>query len=1333
MCSRASPAGAPMRQTPDADDSPEPSPSQDASGLVPDTALEGALDGALDDAFGGARTRRRANVDHPSVLDRVMDISGARPKVALRDDVEAADSPILRPVAHGDAPSAGKYVIQGEIGRGGVGAVHRGHDQELGRDVAMKFLHERYREHPEVLHRFVEEAQIGGQLQHPGIVPVYDLGMSDGRPFFTMKLVKGQTLSRLLAARASPADDQRRFLSIFEQVCLTLAYAHARGVVHRDLKPANIMIGSFGEVQVVDWGMGKVLPKGGVADELHARSEADLNSVIQTLRSSGAGSQSVMGSVFGTPAYMPPEQALGQVEAMDERSDVFGLGAILCELLTGKPPYVGEPHDVVIMAARADTAAAFALLDASGAPAALVDLCKRCLAGARQQRPRNSQEVANAITAHLSAVEERARRAEIQAAESRWRQRMTVLAAAAVLLVAGSVGFGWYRVEAAAQERQDELVARVSEARALAQSRLSEARAGGVLEPLWSAADGAADALAALAHESNVPPGHGESALALVADVRAESIAAAAERARLQRDATMLAALDELLIPPDHLDRRETTVDLYQQYDRRYLAAFADYLGGPSLTHASLEELLPPLRSGDIELRLATTLDHWSVIRDLIADENEPIDAAVTRRIRQVAAALDADSEPRNRLRTLLSADPLPLDLLRAFAGQADLGELTADGCRVLANALWRADDEDAAVATIRRAQELYPDDFHLFNRGAFFISLDSDEAAIAKLEQLRVARALSPTNTEIRHRQAIAMTHLGRWREAETIYRQLLADAPKREAHWLAHLGANAAGIGSYDQALRLIDEALALDPEEEYANLTRPQVLCFLGRHAEALPLLQALYAQGGHEERLYHSLGLALIGTGSRAEGEAMLRRAIEIDVFAGPALAALGITLVDTERYEEGEALLRRALEHEPENPMILGSLGRAHMQTGRLDEALRLLERAIELGPELPISWVNRIAVLSRLGRIAEAEAASDECLVRFPDNVEALCDHAALCMERERLADAERSALRAVALSPASERAHLALYKALYLLGRVDDAVRACEAGLAAVPGSEQLGQTYAAVLQSLGRMEDAVAFMDRWVPEHPDCAPIYNTYANCLENVGRANDAMEACRKGIAVEPFQPELHFNLGRMLAGRNRFFEAVPLLDTAAEQFARQDTEFAAKWRDNAAAMAELVRNEIGTGREVLSGTRDAASSRDWDLAVFVAVQEERCDELQSLVDRTLDAEPALACGLASGAPLLAVSALVTWSSSERCPDPAASRAVVLRLMQRIVERCEAAIRDGAPDAGAARWSLGNVRRAPSLEPVRGAPLEALPATEQRAWAELWKRVAAVLGG
>jgi hypothetical protein len=242
-----------------------------------------------------------------------------------------------------EGAGAGRYQVLGEIARGGMGIVLRARDADLGRDLALKVLQTRHRGDRDMVGRFIDEARIGGQLQHPGILPVHELGtLADRRPYFTMKLVKGRTLAALLAERANQEADRPRFLSIFEQICQTMAYAHTRRVIHRDLKPSNVMVGSFGEVQVVDWGLAKVLPEGGIADEAKAMTHEE--TVVRSVRSGPAGSdgESTAGSVVGTPSYMAPEQARGEVDRIDERSDVFGLGAILCEILTGSPPFVGS-------------------------------------------------------------------------------------------------------------------------------------------------------------------------------------------------------------------------------------------------------------------------------------------------------------------------------------------------------------------------------------------------------------------------------------------------------------------------------------------------------------------------------------------------------------------------------------------------------------------------------------------------------------------------------------------------------------------------------------------------------------------------------------------------------------------------------------------------------------------------------------------------------------------------------------------------------------------------------------------------------------------------------
>ena len=396
-----------------------------------------------------------------SVIRFLEQKTGDAPRVTLREEDSASVSaPVIDPSSQEkfSVPRGrGNYQFMGEIARGGMGVILKGHDCDLGRDVAVKVLDKRLCGRMDVVQRFVEEAQIGGQLQHPGIVPVYDLGlMADERPYFTMKLVKGRTLAALLAEREGPRSNRGRLIDVFESVCQTMAYAHSRGVIHRDLKPANIMVGAFGEVQVVDWGLAKVLLRGGTADERRARQAHSEMTVLETVRSDGSstGSDSMVGSVLGTPAYMPPEQASGRVDRLDERADVFALGAILCEILTGLPPYHGERDEVISAAAQAELDEAFERLDACQADAALVKVARQCLTAAPAARPANAGVLAERIHEYVVSIEERAHRAEVEAAEAgvraqeeRKARKLTLALGAAVVSIALVGGGGWLWVQ----------------------------------------------------------------------------------------------------------------------------------------------------------------------------------------------------------------------------------------------------------------------------------------------------------------------------------------------------------------------------------------------------------------------------------------------------------------------------------------------------------------------------------------------------------------------------------------------------------------------------------------------------------------------------------------------------------------------------------------------------------------------------------------------------------------------------------------------------------------------------------------------------------------------
>ena len=233
----------------------------------------------------------------------------------------------LRFAASAPDLSGTRYRLVEEIGRGGVCTVFLAEEPGLGRRVALKVL-DVPDPNGELAERLVREARILATLEHPGIAPVHDVGrLSDGRAFYAMKYVAGPRLDAFAASRATVSDRLRVFQRILEAV----AFAHDRGILHRDLKPENIIVGPFGEVLVMDWGLAKALEPG-------AAASGEVPSAADRPRALRSGALTSHGAVLGTPGYMAPEQARGEVESLDERTDVYALGALLAFLLAGDAP-----------------------------------------------------------------------------------------------------------------------------------------------------------------------------------------------------------------------------------------------------------------------------------------------------------------------------------------------------------------------------------------------------------------------------------------------------------------------------------------------------------------------------------------------------------------------------------------------------------------------------------------------------------------------------------------------------------------------------------------------------------------------------------------------------------------------------------------------------------------------------------------------------------------------------------------------------------------------------------------------------------------------------------
>ncbi len=358
-------------------------------------------------------------------------------------------------------PSWDRYLDEGEFARGGMGSIRRIWDEDLRRTLAMKVLLEASSEEQEAesggsegslgrrVARFLEEAQVTAQLEHPGIIPVHELGLNeDGRLYFTMPLVDGGDLAEILRQVHAGEDNWTvtRAVGVLLRVCEAMGFAHSRRVVHRDLKPANIMVGSHGEVYVMDWGLARVLDREDVRDLRVAEERRKRTGKVSTERDlpgifdSQSALRTMDGEVIGTPAYMAPEQARGELLSVGPASDVYSLGSILYHLLSGAMPYseASKRMGALEVWKRVKSGSPDPLRDlAKNAPEELIAICERAMARQPEDRYADTNEMGEDLRAYLEGRVVRAHATGAWAEFRKWVGRNRELAAtvAAALVV----------------------------------------------------------------------------------------------------------------------------------------------------------------------------------------------------------------------------------------------------------------------------------------------------------------------------------------------------------------------------------------------------------------------------------------------------------------------------------------------------------------------------------------------------------------------------------------------------------------------------------------------------------------------------------------------------------------------------------------------------------------------------------------------------------------------------------------------------------------------------------------------------------------------------------
>ncbi len=1085
-----------------------------------------------------------------------------------------------------------RYEVRGEIAQGGMGVVLRAFDRQLNREIALKVMHRDREKDPTLRLRFVEEAQLTGQLQHPGVPPIFERGeFDDDRPFYTMKLVKGRTLRDLLDSEtgtrgASHRPDLARLVAIVEAIAQTVAYAHSKSVIHRDLKPSNVMVGAFGEVQVMDWGLAKVLGA--------ARPEERAGSIVRTVRTDGPDSALRTGTV-GTPAYMPPEQAQGLSEHVDARADVFAIGSILCEVLTGDPAYVGRNRDEVLRKAmRGDLAEAWQRLDFCGADDELIGLAKVCLAAEPLDRPGDASAVARRLADHQAAVTERwkneevarveaetrvqeeakrraladelareahehAQEATMRAAVERSRRRRTAaLALTTIGLIALVLGGGAYFVR---QRATRQLATARSMSEALAQADLAQGRAEGLADPsaevaAWKEAliqaQRADDAL-----RNGEPTAEDRGRVAARLSEILEKLQAAEQH---QRDAAaekqLVRALEEIRCQHvEHWDESRTS--------RAYLQAFRD--AGLDLVKMGPEKVAAWITSREARDEILAGLDAWGLTLD--RDEKAPEGGISWTRLLAVLRAADPDSW-RRELRSLRGGPEKEAlqSLLTHASDLRDLADRPLASLVLLAQLLFRAGERAESIKVFRLAWERHPDDFWVnFQLGIELCFNGKDLVMENQTEadrHLTAALALRPKSTGVRIALASTRYSAGRIDEAKSIFQS--------------------GGPAQDDDFLALCQEGARLTIEGKYAEAT-------------------------------------------------GAFRKVVGLRPNQPEAHMLLAEALLNEKKLDESLLVYREADRIAPGHPLPQVGIGKVLSAQGKPNEAIAAYQEAVRRKPDLQIALMGLAQLYQQAKRAPEAIATFQELLRLHPNDVDTRIAFGNYLYERAEYDSAREHYEEAIRNQPSNPIAHYDLANVFKVQAQYDKAVASYREALRLQPNYDVAHFNLGLTLQAQGHYDEALAELRKGHEigsKKPNWLPDANRTVQSAERLASLAKRLPSVVTG-QDQPANNDERLVLAQMCYENQYYLKAVGLWSEGMRLEPERADDRQVQHRYNAACAAALAGCREGKDEPPPDADGQTAlrnQAHDWlvaDLQCWLKFAESNQDRGRDIVVRTLD--------------------------------------------------------------------------------------------------------------